>query len=1341
MFRTKKSRPIRMVSVLLSLVLLGSMFTPAALAQTQTAPASVQVTADTLPEAQWQANVSFPDWAGYVDDTLAMNSLYSFSGFSGQGEMFISVAEDVSDFDLFINNVKVDTADMAAGGTYRLDYSAVALNGTNTLQVSNIHPDTATEAVTAYIPYPIVLSGNPQDVGMDPDTLDLVNDLINAEIKYGFSGAELAVIKDGRLVVNEAYGAANGWRQDGTRIMPEDADYVPVTTDTLFDLASNTKMYTVNYALQYMLSQGGYDIGLDDPITKFFPTFDDEGNTVFKSGTTEEQQADILRWKSELTLRDILMHQAGFDADPQYHNDNFNSSGIYDGTDYPLYSQDRDTTLQMILKSPLTYEPGSETVYSDVDYMLLCFIIEQVTGQRLDAFLKETFWEPMGLTHVTYNPLDNGFDKEDTAATELCGNTRAEAFNGPAVDFSNIRTETIWGEVHDEKAYYAMDGVSGHAGLFSNAEDLAKLCSIMLTGGYGDLKFFDKNTIDEFTKPKSTDYPTYGLGWWRNGNLGRQNYFTSHASTDAFGHQGWTGTLTVIDPERNLVVVLLTNKKNSPVLDNTVNANDFYGDNMVLGNLGCVVGYIYESMDASPDAMDASIAQFAKDRMLTFSTHKDQYDECVHMADAFALTDLVVTRAEKRRTDVTLAYAKDAVRDLRETVASAVGTTRTLPDTKTRDCDIAETWLDALDQRVNAITDVSAAQAPQHVLQPTPVADALPMITSEGEFVSGHDQNAVYFPRAYGTGTSTCYSNGVTWFEGYAGQGEVFIAVRKSIPALQIYINGVPVDTSAMLNLDDVHIFKIDVSSVARNGRNTIQVSGMPIATARGADDAPILLAVANPVVVEGTMEEVGINPDALELIDRIITSDVANGFTSAQLVVVKDGKRVVQKAWGLVNSYHPDGTPVTQGDDEYAPVTSDTLYDLASNTKMYATNYAIQKLVDGGQIALSDKITKYLGQAFVDDTLLIQYETGNGTGAPDIETAKAWKEELTVADILQHQAGFAPDPQFHNDKFNQVTQTPDPEVDNPLYAIGKENVKAAICKAPLVYEPGTKTVYSDVDYMLLGLIVEQVTGKSLDQYVEETFYAPLGLTHVTYNPLSHGFDPDQIAATELHGNTRDGAIAFTGARDYTLQGEVHDEKAWYAMEGVSGHAGLFSNATDLATLAQVTLNYSGYGDNFFWNANTLDYFTDRKNTSSTFGQGWWREGDMGRPWYFGVQSSRDTVGHQGWTGTLTVIDPASDLIIVYLTNKINSPVTNPDSAPNTFDGNWYTSSTLGFVANILYMGLEENDASGGDIKPALDSLLEEMNADMARRVAQAGDLPEDHPLLRAAQAIADLVP
>lgn len=99
------------------------------------------------------------------------------------------------------------------------------------------------------------------------------------------------------------------------------------------------------------------------------------------------------------------------------------------------------------------------------------------------------------------------------------------------------------------------------------------------------------------------------------------------------------------------------------------------------------------------------------------------------------------------------------------------------------------------------------------------------------------------------------------------------------------------------------------------------------------------------------------------------------------------------------------------------------------------------------------------------------------------------------------------------------------------------------IKRTPLEYQPGSKHIYSDVDYMLLGFIVESVTGQPLDRYVEESIYRPLGLTHTVFNPLLKGFKPQQIAATELNGNTRDGVIHFPNIRTSTLWGQVHDEK------------------------------------------------------------------------------------------------------------------------------------------------------------------------------------------------------
>ena len=660
--------------LILAAALTFSLAAPAAAAGSSSAAgaSSGAVTETALPQQGWQAQVTFPDWAGYVDDTLAMNSLYSFDGYADQGELYVTLASGVTSLRLFVNNAEVDTSAMKGGSTYKVDISDLTVNGTNTVQVSAITPSTLEGAVTVSIPYPTVITGLPSDVGMDEGVLGIIDDFIVSEVKYGFSGAQLAVVKDGKLVYSDAWGAVNGYNPDGTRIEEGDENYVPVTTDTLYDLASNTKMYSVNYALQYMLTQGSgvYDISLDDPITKFFPEFDDEGKTIFKEGTSAEDQAQILEWKSELTVRDILMHQAGFDPDPQYHNDQFNqvTQKPEQGVDNPLFSQDRETTLTKVLASPLTYEPGSKAVYSDVDYMLLCFIIEKVTGMGLDQFLKETFWDPMGLTHITYDPLQNGFEKDDCAATELNGNTR-----DGAISFKNVRTDTVQGEVHDEKAYYAMGGVSGHAGLFANAEDLATLAQMMLNpSGYGSNRLFSTNVNEYFTSRKNSS-ATWGQGWWRQADCGRPWYFGVQASRNTIGHQGWTGTLTAIDPEQDLIVVYLTNKINSPVTDNTVNANQFDGNWYTASTLGFVTNILYQGITANSaagdiqPALDALLGDMAMDKLRLAAAEDLEDADHPLMRATNSIAELAYEASYARPTDANKAMVlqlADALRQL-----------------------------------------------------------------------------------------------------------------------------------------------------------------------------------------------------------------------------------------------------------------------------------------------------------------------------------------------------------------------------------------------------------------------------------------------------------------------------------------------------------------------------------------------------------------------------------------------------------------------------------------------------------------------------------------------------
>lgn len=589
----------------------------------------------------------------------------------------------------------------------------------------------------------------------------------------------------------------------------------------------------------------------------------------------------------------------------------------------------------------------------------------------------------------------------------------------------------------------------------------------------------------------------------------------------------------------------------------------------------------------------------------------------------------------------------------------------------------------------------------------------------------GQWQAQPVFPAWAGYVDDTLALNSMFTFQHYSGQGTLYVAPEAGVASFALFVNNKPINTAQMAGGG---VYAVDISGCTLNGDNTIQVSAVQPA------GKTVQVSIPYPVVIEGTPEQVGLDRDVLEALEQLIQSDVDNGFPSAQMAVVKNGRLVYQNAWGRVNAYLPDGTPNTAS----PAVTNDTLYDLASNSKMYTANYALQLLVTQGKIDLDSRIVDLLGQGFVDDTIDITF---SGYENPGLEVNKQWKSELTLRDILRHQAGFPADPQYHNDAFDQHTQKPAAGVANPLFS-GWDGTSAtrqatlkAIFKTPLMYKPGTKTVYSDVDYMLLAFVIESVTGQPLDQYLEQNFWAPMGLDHITYNPLLNGFAPNDCAATELNGNTRDGAVHFTGVRTATIQGQVHDEKAFYAMGGISGHAGLFSNAADLAKLASVMLT-GGYGQQKFFSRNVIDTFTaPKKENAANWGLGWWREADDGRCWYFGTQSSSGTIGHQGWTGTLTLIDPVENLVVVYLTNKINSPVTNKAANPNKFNGNWYTSSTLGFVAQILYQGLSNR---AGNPNAALSALLADMAAGKFQLVAKAGATSPDHPIVRAGYALVE---
>ena len=594
-----------------------------------------------------------------------------------------------------------------------------------------------------------------------------------------------------------------------------------------------------------------------------------------------------------------------------------------------------------------------------------------------------------------------------------------------------------------------------------------------------------------------------------------------------------------------------------------------------------------------------------------------------------------------------------------------------------------------------------------HSLHLTPV-DAIP---------DGQWQKRAVFPDWQGYVDDTLAMNSTLSFRGYHGQGTLYLALKGQVSSFSMYLNGIRVDTAL---LPDRECYSVDCAPVMQNRTNTVQISNIQPA------GASVELFVPFPTVLTGDPALEGFHTETFDLISDIIQSDIRYGFPSAQLSVVRNGRRVRQQCWGRVNRYAPGGSPI----DTAPPVTDDTLYDLASVTKMMATNLALQKLVTDGLLEPDTRIVSVLGDAFVNDTIDLCFARGD---SKDPEEIKSWKSELTVRDLLCHQGGFPPDPSYYNIRFDASRQTFDLSATNALYAgcaadeTSPIDTFKAICKTPLYYRPGTRTVYSDVDYMILGMVVEHVTGEPFDRWLSDNFYKPLGLDHITFSPLKHGFGPDDCAATELHGNTRDGSRLWPGCRTHTLRGEVHDGKAFHNMNGVSGHAGLFGNATDLSTLA-FTMLTGGYGTLRFFSRNVIDYFCSPKYPDAgNWGMGWWREGDDQRAYYFGPQSGSGTVGHQGWTGTLIMIDPSRDLVIAYLTNKINSPVTDASRSADRFDGNWFTSSSLGFVAQILSVGLDESADPG----PQLMDLLADMAVESRKLIPTDRPITMHHPSVR----------
>ena len=374
-----------------------------------------------------------------------------------------------------------------------------------------------------------------------------------------------------------------------------------------------------------------------------------------------------------------------------------------------------------------------------------------------------------------------------------------------------------------------------------------------------------------------------------------------------------------------------------------------------------------------------------------------------------------------------------------------------------------------------------------------------------------------------------------------------------------------------------------------------------------------------------GTPESVGLDSKILDQIDEVAEKAIRIQATpGANVLVVKDGKVIFERSYGQLEY------------KKSLKVNSETVYDLASITKILATTQAVMFLQSRGELNMDKSLGDYL---------------------PELKGTN--KERLTLKDVMAHEAGlvafipyYARTVEGGNWKPEYFHATSSPGFSRPVSneMFGNDALRDSIwhwtIESKLTSKPSGRSkhdyVYSDLTMYLMQAVVERIVNQPLEVFLDQNFYAPLGLHTMTFNPFAK-MPLDNIAPTEND-------VAF---RKRQVQGYVHDPGA--AMYGgVAGHAGLFGTANDLAVMMQLMLNNGYYGDVRLMSSGTVSAFTKRQSTQSRRGWGWDKPNpDKGSGGSAGDLAPKSTFGHTGFTGTCVWADPENDLIYVFLSNRV----------------------------------------------------------------------------------------
>jgi CubicO group peptidase (beta-lactamase class C family) len=329
-------------------------------------------------------------------------------------------------------------------------------------------------------------------------------------------------------------------------------------------------------------------------------------------------------------------------------------------------------------------------------------------------------------------------------------------------------------------------------------------------------------------------------------------------------------------------------------------------------------------------------------------------------------------------------------------------------------------------------------------------------------------------------------------------------------------------------------------------------------------------------------------NSTAFHLVDSLVLDQISRRSTPGAQLAVLRGDTLLYLRNYGQLSY-----------DSASPAVNDSsMYDLASLTKVVATTTTAMQLIDQGRLALDSSVAYYLP-----------------------EFGRNGKEHITIRNLLLHNSGMEAFRVFHQ-----------------LATTGQGVLDSIFASAP-VYTTGSRTVYSDLGMITLAKVIERITGHGLDAYARDEFFTPLGMRHTMFTP------PDslhaQCAPTEYDRIWRKRLV----------QGSVHDETA-ALLDGVAGHAGVFSTAADLARFIRMLMNGGVLENRRYLQSGTVKQFTTRQSLNNSRALGWDTRSAAGSS--AGQYFSMKSYGHTGFTGTSIWIDPIADIAVIFLTNRVH---------------------------------------------------------------------------------------